>query len=299
MMVRLFGARASRCAASRPAVRSHRFRHFLRRLTANFEIACRRRVSGRAQLFSQCAPQLSSRLSSPFSWRFFSFFFCRLLLCLRRFPGRLLRRLSRGPLLVEQFLDLRDDRLLDSPGQADVLLAQFPGRHSCPFRVRVVNTGKDIGRSGLRLGRRRFQQQHGTAANIGTAGAGKGFAQSPTDAAGKAKSIVVGELFPGINCPRRMDEYPVVAFNGLAIRLATMIDPARGVTRYACIDHRAVADLEYEGVIRIFRIGCRPFARDLHGRSGAPILDDAGAFSDQFGRKRATAVYAGRADGPG
>ena len=96
-----------------------------------------------------------------------------------------------------------------------------------------------------------------------------------------------------------MDEYPVVLFDGLAIWIATVIDPARGVARYACIDHRAVADLEYEGVIRIFWIGCRPFARNLHGRSGTPIFDNARPFSDQFSRKGATAMYAGRADGPG
>lgn len=96
-----------------------------------------------------------------------------------------------------------------------------------------------------------------------------------------------------------MDEHPVVLFDGLAVRIATMIDPARGVARYACIDHRAVTDLKYEGVIRIVRIGCRPFARDVHGRSGTPIFDDARALPDHFSRKGATAVYAGRTDGPG
>ena len=152
---------------------------------------------------------------------------------------------------------------------------------------------------GLRFGRPRFQQQHGTAASIRTAGAGKGFAHSLTDGGGEAKSIVVGELFPGIYCPRRMDENPVVLFDGLAIRIATVIDPARGVARYACIDHRAVADLENKGVVRISRIGCRPFARNLHTRTGTPIFDDARPFTDQFSRKGTTAVNAGRAHGPG
>ena len=77
-----------------------------------------------------------------------------------------------------------------------------------------------------------------------------------------------------------------------------MIDPARGVARYARIDHRAIADLEYEGMVRIVWISGRALARDLHGRSGTSILDDAGAFADQFGRKGATTVYAGRANYP-
>ena len=88
-----------------------------------------------------------------------------------------------------------------------------------------------------------------------------------------------------------MDEQASIVFDCLAVRIATVIDPPCRIPVHSRVDDRAVAEFEYERMVRVCRIAERSFACDLHGRPRAAILDDAGAFPDWFGGKNAFAVY--------
>ena len=93
--------------------------------------------------------------------------------------------------------------------------------------------------------------------------------------------IVVIQLLTGLNRAFGVNEYPaIVFFNGFAVRLTAVVDPTRGISINAGVDHLAVAKPEDERVIGIVRVTRRAAQRFLPTRSLALILDDARAFSN-------------------
>ena len=68
------------------------------------------------------------------------------------------------------------------------------------------------------------------------------------------QAVVVVEFFAGRDIAQRLDEDPAVLLVGLAVRVARVVDPARGVAAVQGIDDTLFVDVEIEGVVRILRI---------------------------------------------
>ena len=166
-----------------------------------------------------------------------------------------------------------------------LLLLCFPLR---PLRLCVE---VEMTKKALLLSRLRRFQQHRAATFLSSAAAAMRLARTHGERAFPTQPVVVREFLAGADRAHRMDEQASIVFDRLAVRIATVIDPPRGIPLHARIDHRTVGEFEYERMVRICRIAERPFARDFHRRACAAILDDAGAFADWFGGKNAFAVY--------
>lgn len=109
--------------------------------------------------------------------------------------------------------------------------------------------------------------------------------------------VVVVQLFPRLDSAHGINEYPVIVFlDRLAVRIATVIDPARGIAVDARIDDLAIAQPEDEGVVRIIRITWRSAERFLPTRALALIFDDSRALANLASRESAMAMGAGKSD---
>lgn len=66
--------------------------------------------------------------------------------------------------------------------------------------------------------------------------------------------VVDAQLFAGQYRPHGANEYPAITVLGFAVRAARMVDPPGTVAADCAIDDSTVADVEVEGVLRVFRI---------------------------------------------
>ena len=102
--------------------------------------------------------------------------------------------------------------------------------------------------------------------------------------------IVVGQFFPGTDFAPTFNEDAVVFVGDLAVRRATMVDPAGGIAAPGGIDDDFIGDLKQHGVggIRvrfgIARVGL--LVRDALAR----VFDQPGAFRYQRECKDTSAV---------
>src|SRR4030095_8694372 len=88
-----------------------------------------------------------------------------------------------------------------------------------------------------------------------------------------------------------MDEDAVVFFDGFAVWIAAMVDPARVVAANLRIDHLAVFQAKIERVWIVLVIGSG-FPR--HALPG--VFDNAGAFGNKLHRVDTVAVHTGLAN---
>jgi hypothetical protein len=160
----------------------------------------------------------------------------------------------------------------------------------------LARRGTPTSSSGLPCSQRgqRSQFQHRAAAVLGTTMASVGFTQLFAGASIDRQPIIVGQLLLRLDRPRRIDkDASVFLFYSLAIRIATVIDPARRIAVDAGVDDFAITESENERVVWIVRIGRWPSARFLPTRSFALIFDDARTLAD-FARRKCTMTMGGR-----
>jgi hypothetical protein len=116
-----------------------------------------------------------------------------------------------------------------------------------------------VDHSAFLLPRLAFWRKHGSSAGGCAAQAAICLFDGWRMAFGHDQSIIVVELFAALDIAQREDENPSVFFPCLAIRLATMIDPARIIAVASTIDQAAVLQAEKKCMKRVVRI--RTFAR--------------------------------------
>src|SRR6266542_4253997 len=108
--------------------------------------------------------------------------------------------------------------------------------------------------------------------------------------------VVVGELFAGADRAPCLDEHAAtLVFVSDAIRVAGVIDPARGVAAAAGVDDVAVFELENERVLRVVRVAVGAPAGNRPRRAVAAIFDDRRPFADRPRCEDAPAVDRGAA----
>ena len=118
------------------------------------------------------------------------------------------------------------------------------------------------------------------------------------------QAVVVVELFAGLDVAQALDEHPAVLLVGFAVRVARMVDPARGIAAVGGVDHAVFIDVEVEGMVRVFRIPGMAPLRLLPRDDLAHIFDERLALGNVLQREDALAVHARLADldsavGPG
>ena len=140
-------------------------------------------------------------------------------------------------------------------------------------------------------------RQHRTTAMRRAAATTERALRAPAHSAFVLKPIVVQQLLARSNRARRKDEHPtVIEFNGLAIRLATVVDPPGRIAAQSRIDDSAIAELEEQGVIRVRRVARRPRVGERRWQARAAIFDDARALANGSCRECATTVGRRTAD---
>jgi hypothetical protein len=94
------------------------------------------------------------------------------------------------------------------------------------------------------------------------------------------------------------EQFSVVVFHAFAIRLARMIDPPSAIASRRRVDDGAIAQLEQECVMGIFRIANRLNIGVASANASPAIFDDLGPLANGAGRKYPTAVNRRRANTP-
>src|SRR5262249_24853261 len=87
--------------------------------------------------------------------------------------------------------------------------------------------------------------------------------------------VIVKEFLSGFDIADRMDENAVVLFDGFAVWVAGMVDPARVVAADLRIDHLSVIQSKNEGMWIVLVVGS-----SFPGGPLASVFDNASAFRD-------------------
>ena len=103
--------------------------------------------------------------------------------------------------------------------------------------------------------------------------------------------VIVKEFLARLDITHRVDEDAVIFLDGLAIWVAAMVDPARGVAANLWIDYFAVFQAEIEGMRVVFVVG-----RGFPGDAFAGVFDNASAFGNKLRRVNTATVHGGLAD---
>ena len=101
------------------------------------------------------------------------------------------------------------------------------------------------------------------------------------------------QFLTGSNVAQGADENATRLFVGHAVRVAAVVDPARGVAAVQSVDHAVVIDMEIKRVVRVLRIVRVPVLRFLPRDHLAGVLDQGFALGNVGHRKHAFAVHAG------
>lgn len=186
-------------------------------------------------------------------------------------------------------------RVLRGPGGSD--RGRHPGRHCAavapgrcpPERPRgdFADGDRRTGGAALAPG---LRYQEGAAAAGSAAVAGEAALGGRGVAFLEDILVVVGELFAGRDVPDRVDPDLRSLSHRIAIGLARVVDPPRGVAAHGGIDHDAVVDGEQEGMVPL--AGDVGIARVGLGRRQelAGVFDEAGAGLDPAGGESAAAL---------
>src|SRR6185312_2038545 len=106
------------------------------------------------------------------------------------------------------------------------------------------------------------------------------------------QAVVVVQLLARANIAQRLDEDAPALFVGFAVRVARVVDPARGVAAHLGVDHVLFVDVEKKRMVRILGIVRMPRLRGLPGHDLAHILDKGFALGDILHGENALAVNA-------
>ena len=124
-----------------------------------------------------------------------------------------------------------------------------------------------------------------------TAAASVATQQAFGDLAIDRELVIVREFLAAWDRALGLDVYAaMVVFEGLAVGVARVIDPACRVATNPRIDHASVFQLEQEGVKRVPRIAVRATIGLLLRNPLAAVLDDARALAYRSSREHAAAV---------
>ena len=99
--------------------------------------------------------------------------------------------------------------------------------------------------------------------------------------------IVDKQLFVRLDIAKRMKEDAVSLLLGLAVGLAAVIDPLRGVTVVCAVDHAPVTEIEEKRVTVLGRRLFIPTLRRPPRNERAPVLEELLAGADAHERKNA------------
>lgn len=105
------------------------------------------------------------------------------------------------------------------------------------------------------------------------------------------ETVVVGQLFPGIDRPLGEDEYPSPIIERFAVRVAGVIDKAGVVPANTGIDSGVVVDREKKGMVPGHGIFVVPLDLQRRADPFADILDDPLPFADGGQGKGASPLY--------
>jgi hypothetical protein len=107
------------------------------------------------------------------------------------------------------------------------------------------------------------------------------------------QAVVVEQLFAGLEIAQGLDEDTALFFVGLAVGLAGVVDPARGIAADLGVDDvAAVVQAEVEGVVGVGGVVRMAAQRLGPGDDLAGVFDDAFARGDGLERKHALAMHA-------
>lgn len=107
------------------------------------------------------------------------------------------------------------------------------------------------------------------------------------------QAVVVVELFAGVDVAQCLDEDSVIVFIGFTVRLAAVVDPARGIAAVLGIDHMLFIDMKVKGVVRVCRVVGMAPQRFFPADDLADVLNQRLAFSQVLHGKHALAMHAG------
>src|SRR6266481_4131577 len=103
--------------------------------------------------------------------------------------------------------------------------------------------------------------------------------------------VIVKEFFAGFDITHRIDEDAVTFLDGLAVWVATMVNPARVVAADLWIDYFAVFQAEIEGVWIVLVVGS-----GFPGDALSGVFDNASAFGNELRGVNAATVHGGLAN---
>ncbi len=103
------------------------------------------------------------------------------------------------------------------------------------------------------------------------------------------------QLFACGDGAQGLDEHTPLLLLGLAIGVAGVVDPARGVAAIQRVDHAPVLDVEVEGVLRIAGVVRMAPLRFVPTDALAHVLDHGLALGNVLHGKNATPMHRGAA----
>src|SRR6218665_2323023 len=106
------------------------------------------------------------------------------------------------------------------------------------------------------------------------------------------QAVVVTEFFAGLDIAQRRDENAALALVGIAVRKATVVDPARGVAAELGVDHMLVIDVKIKGVPGLHGVMRVALLRRLPIDDLAGVLQQHVACGDVLHGKNALAMHA-------
>ena len=108
--------------------------------------------------------------------------------------------------------------------------------------------------------------------------------------------IVVGQFLARGDVPDGLDPDAPAVDHRIAIRIARVVDPARGIAAVLGVDHPPFVDVEIKGMVRVLGIVRMAALGFLPGDHFAHVFNDAFALGDVLQRENALAVDAGAPD---
>jgi len=106
------------------------------------------------------------------------------------------------------------------------------------------------------------------------------------------QAVVVIEFLAGVDVAQRCDVDAAIFFVSLAVGVATMVDPARGVAAIKRVDYMSVVQVKIERVIGLRRVMRMTAQRFFPRNDLARVLDNAFALGDVRKCEHALAVNA-------
>ena len=107
------------------------------------------------------------------------------------------------------------------------------------------------------------------------------------------QAVVVIELFTRLDVAQRFDVDAVILFIGLAVGVAAVIDPARGVAAMQGVNHLVFVHMEVKGMVGVGGVVRVPILRLIPADDLAHVFKQGLAFGNVLQGENAFAVNAG------